>query len=192
MSAETQFVEIMRSWLTSLPHDLKILYEAASDENLSRATRELATGAILYTVSPSDLVSHDRDDFSGYADDCLLVRLALRQGLAGNDEDCATFRSRFDEFFANLDDELDVCKQAMGELFPWVESKIDRLSSLEYKSKKVAQYLDDDELSEQLYEDGLEFRTEYPIDEDDLADRFKKASTVLEGMQRRRDQEARQ
>lgn len=186
-----RFVDTMRSWLASLPHDLKILFEATTDENLSRDARELACGAIIYTVSPKDFINADKGEFSGYADDCLLLRLALQRGLRKDDEDAAYFRSRFGEFFECLDEELGVCREAMGDLYQWLETKVDSLKTLEYKGKKVPQYLDDDELSEQLYEDGLGFATEYPVDEDDLSDRFKKSSTIIEVMQRRKDEEDR-
>lgn len=193
MDPETgrRFVDMMRSWLVSLPHDLKILYEASSDENLEREARALAVGAIIYAVSPNDFISSDREDFAGYADDCIMLRLALQRIASGNDEDSEFFRSRFPEFFEKLDEELELCREAMGgELFGWLESKVESLKSLEYKGKKVAQYLDDEEAGEFLYEDGLGFATEYPIDEEDLGDRFKKASTIIEVIQRRKTQEA--
>ena len=186
-----RFVDTMRAWLISLPHDLKILYEASADENLDRAARELATGAIIYTISPTDFVSSDRSDFSGYADDCVILRLALRRIASKDDEDSKQFRDRFEDFFASLDEELDVCKQAMGDLYAWLDAKVDHLTAGEYKSKKVPTYVDDEEQSELLYEDGLVFATEYPVDEDDLADRFKKASTILEVIQRRKTDEDR-
>src|SRR5688572_18350632 len=167
----------MRGWLIALPHDLKILYEAVSDANLDRASRELAVGAIIYVVSPSDFITSDRSDFSGYADDCLILRLALSRIAAQKDEDSQQFCDRFGDFFGSLDDELAVCRKAMAELYVWLDSLVDGLTKLEYKGKKAPAYLDDDELSELLYEDGLAFATEYPVDEDDLADRFKKAST---------------
>jgi uncharacterized membrane protein YkvA (DUF1232 family) len=184
-------VDTMRAWLISLPHDLKILYEAHADENLDRAARELATGAIIYTISPTDFISSDRSDFTGYADDCIILRMTLRRIAAKADEDSQQFRERFQDFFASLDDGLEVCKQAMGDIYTWLESRVDHLTELEYKGKKVRVYLDDDELSEALYEDGLEFGTEYPVDEDDLADRFKKASTILEVIHRRKVEEDR-
>ena len=184
-----RFVDTMRGWLISLPHDLKILYEATSDENLDRASRELATGAIIYVVSPSDFITSDRSDFSGYADDCLILRLALGRIVANKDEDSEQFRERFADFFASLPDELGVCKKAMGELYSWLDSLVDGLPRLEYKGKKVAVYLDDDEASEMLYEDGLAFATDYPVDEDDLSDRFKKASTIIDVIQKRKVEE---
>lgn len=186
-----RFVDTMRAWLISLPHDLKIVYEASADENLDRSARELATGAIIYIISPTDFVSSDRSDFSGYADDCVILRLALLRIVAKDDEDSKQFRDRFEDFFASLDEELGVCKQAMGDLYGWLEARVDHLTEGEYKSKKVPAYVDDDELSELLYEDGLVFATEYPVDEDDLADRFKKASTILEVIQRRKTDEDR-
>lgn len=191
MDAETgrRFVETMRSWLISLPHDLKILYEAATDENLERASRELAVGAIIYVVSPNDFISSDRDDFSSYADDCIMLRLALRNIVATGDEDSEFFKSRFPEFFDSLGEEIAVCEKAMGELFTWLESRLDQLGKLEYKGKKIPAYLDEDEDGELLYEDGLGFRTEYPVDEDDLHDRFKKSSSIIEVIQRRKDEE---
>jgi uncharacterized membrane protein YkvA (DUF1232 family) len=181
-----RFVKTMRSWLITLPHDLKILYEASSDENLQREARELAIGAIIYTVSPNDFISTDRQDFTSYADDCIMLRLALRRIIADDGEDADFFKSRFAEFFAKLDEELGVCAEAMGEIFSWLDSKVDGLKLLEYKGKKVPQYLDDDEAGEFLYEDGLGFATEYPVDEDELIDKFKKASTILEVLQRRK------
>lgn len=188
---DTRFVETMRSWLIALPHDLKVLYEAAADENLERATRELMVGAIIYVVSPTDFISTDRDEFAGYADDCIMLRLALRRLADSDDEDAEFFRSRFPEFFEALADEMEICRAAMGELFDWLANRLEELKGLEYKGKKVAQYIDDDEASELLYEDGLGFRTEYPVEEEDLVDKFKKASTILEVISRRKVEEDR-
>ena len=183
-----RFVETMRSWLVSLPYDLKILYEASTDENLSQASRQLAIGAIIYAISPSDLIS-DRDTYASYADDCLLLRLALKSAVGTEDEDEAFFRSRFPEFFETLDSELETCEQALGDLYPWLTSKVSWLATQTYKNKSVSQYFESEELQETLYEDGLEFRTEYPVSEDDISDRFKKPSSVIDLLRRAKDQE---
>jgi uncharacterized membrane protein YkvA (DUF1232 family) len=192
VSNEQRFVETMQSWLVSLPHDLKILFEAKDDENLDREAREYAIGAIIYAVSPNDFISADRhDSFLSYCDDCLLLRMALQRVIKEDNEDTEFFKSRFSDFFDTLDEELAVCKEAMGGLYDWLESKVEALRGLEYKGKKVPAYLEDEEASEYLYEDGLGFRTEYPVDEADLSDRFKKASTVLSAMQRWKEKDER-
>jgi hypothetical protein len=79
----------------------------------------------------------------------------------------------------------------MGDLMTWLESKVGVLPALEYKGKKVAKFLDDDEARGQLFDDGLVFRTDYPVDEKTIGDKLKKASTITEVMKRRKAEEAR-
>jgi len=189
-TVESKFVELVRSWLVSLPHDLKIAFDAMDDENLPRAVREVATGVVIYVVSPNDSIQDRNDAVVSYADDALLLRLALAKAL-GKGEDEQAFRDRFPELFDQLDDNLTLCQSVMGELMTWLESKVGALRTAEYKGKKLAMYLDDDEAREALFDDGLVFRTDYPVDEKTIADKLKKATTVTEVMKRRKAEEAR-
>ena len=189
-TAESKFVELVRDWLVSLPHDLKIAFDAMDDENLPRAVREVAAGVIAYVVSPNDAVTDRNDAVVSYADDAVLLRLALQKAL-GSGEDEQAFRERFPELFEGLEEKLTVCNTVMGELMVWLESKVKTLPTLEYKGKKIAKYLDDDESREQLFDDGLVFRTDYPVDEKTIGDKLKKASTVTEVMKRRKAEELR-
>jgi uncharacterized membrane protein YkvA (DUF1232 family) len=174
----------------SLPHDLKIAFDAMDDENLPRPVREVAVGVIAYVVSPNDFIADRNDTVVSYADDVLLLRLALSKAL-GKGEDEQAFRDRFPELFDSLEENLALCKSVMGELMTWLESKVGVLPAFEYKGKKVAKFLDNDEAREQLFDDGLVFRTDYPIDEKTIADKLKKASTITDVMKRRRAEEAR-
>lgn len=188
ITAESKFVELVRSWLVSLPHDLKIAFDAMDDENLPRTVREIATGAAIYVVSPND---GDRNDLVvSYADDAVLLRLALHKAL-GKSEDEQAFRDRFPELFENLEDNLKLCKSVLGDLMTWLEAKVGNLKAIDYKGKKVPAYLDDDEAREQLFDDGLVFRTDYPVDEKTIGDKLKKAATIIEVMKRRKADEAR-
>jgi hypothetical protein len=188
ITAESKFVELVRSWLVSLPHDLKIAFDAMDDENLPRAARELATGVVIYVVSPKDSVSGS--DAVSYCDDAVLLRLALQKALAGG-EDEQSFRERFPELFDGLDENLKLCKSVMGDLMTWLEQKVGTLRSVAYKGKKLAAYLDDDEAREQLFDDGLVFRTDYPVDEKTIGDKLKKAATIVDAMKRHKAEEAR-
>jgi len=189
-ATEAKFVELVRNWLVSLPHDLKIAFDAMDDENLPRPVREVAAGVVAYVVSPNDFVSDRNDAVVSYADDAMLLRLALQKALGkGEDEDA--FRQRFPELFENLDENLVLCQTVMGDLMAWLEAKVAVLPKMDYKGKKVAKYLDDEEAREQLFDDGLVFRTDYPVDEKTIADKLKKASTVTEVMKRRKQEEAR-
>lgn len=195
INADSRFVELVRGWLVSLPHDLKIAFEAMDDENLPRAARELAVGAIIYVVSPNDYVKDRNDSVVSYVDDAILLRLALRKVLSHGETDAEAatgFRGRFPEVFETLETDLELCKAQMGDLMGWLDGKLATLKNLEYKSKKAPAFLDDDEAREELFEYGLVFRTEYPIDEETIGDKLKKASTVTDVMKRRRAEEARQ
>ena len=194
-NADSRFVELVRAWLVSLPHDLKIAFEAMDDENLPRPARELAVGAIIYVVSPNDYVKDRNDHVVSYVDDAILLRLALRTLLSHGETDAEAangFRGRFPEVFETLDQDLELCKAQMGDLMSWLDGKTATLKTLEYKGKKSPAFLDDDEAREELFEYGLVFRTEYPIDEETIGDKLKKASTVTDVMKRRRAEEARQ
>lgn len=70
---------MVRGWLVSLPHDLKIAFDAMDDENLPRNARELAVGTIIYIVSPNDSVSDRNDTVVSFTDDAVLLRLGLRK-----------------------------------------------------------------------------------------------------------------
>ena len=189
-AAESKFVELMRSWLVSLPHDLKIAFDAMDDENLPRAVRETATGVVIYVVSPNDSVSDRNDAVASYADDALLLRLALQKAL-GKGEDEQAFRERFPELFEGLEDNLKLCKSVMGDLMTWLESKVGSLKSMDYKGKKAPAYIDNGEAREELFDDGLVFRTDYPVDEKTIGDKLKRAATVVEAMKRRKADELR-
>ncbi|MEO9156711.1 MAG: hypothetical protein ABI591_13970 [Kofleriaceae bacterium] len=190
INAESQFVELVRSWLVSLPHDLKIAFDAMDDENLPRPSRELATGVAMYIVSPKDSVKDKNDAVVSFADDAVLLRLVFQKALGkGEDEDA--FRDRFPELFDNLDENLALCKQFMGELMTWLESKVGTLKTSSYKGKKLAIYLDNEEAREALVDDGLVFRTDYPVDEKTIGDKLKRSATIIETMKRARAEEVR-
>ena len=160
------------------------------DENLPRPVREVAAGVVAYVISPNDSVSDRNENVVSFADDALLLRVALQKAL-GAGEDETAFRGRFPELFDELDENLTICKNVMGELMTWLESKVKNLPSLDYKGKKVVKYLDDEEAREQLFDDGLVFRTDYPVDEKTIGDKLKKAATVVDVMKRRKADEAR-
>jgi uncharacterized membrane protein YkvA (DUF1232 family) len=190
INEESKFVELVRAWLVSLPHDLKIAFDAMDDENLPRQVRELATGVVAYVVTAKDSSADRNDAIVGYTDDALLLRLALQKGLAKGEDEQA-FRDRFPELFEGLDDNLKLCKSIMGDLMTWLEGKVGALRTVSYKGKKIATYLDNGEAREELFDDGLVFRTDYPVDEKTIGDKLKKAGTVLDVMRRRRADEAR-
>ena len=191
INAESKFVDLMRGWLVALPHDLKVAFDAMDDENLPRAARELAVGAIIYVVSPHDVIGDRNDQIASFTDDALLLRLALLEVVAQSAEDGKAFRDRFPEVFDGIEDDLKLCSGVLGDLMSWLKGKLGTLRTQVYKGNKLVKYLDDDEAREQLFEDGLVFRTDYPVDERTVGDKLKKVTTITEVMKRARAEEAR-
>ena len=181
-----RFLDVVAKWLVSLPHDLRVLFEAKDEPNLEREARETAAGAILYILGPD---TSGEDKFFRFADDAILLRAALAKVKAEGGEGASAFSSRFDDYFTGLDASLDVCREAMGATYDWLSSKVDALTKQTYKGKKLALYIDDDEAAELLYADGLAFETDYPIDEDKLSMRLKKPETLLDPLRRMAEQD---
>lgn len=179
---ERRFLTTISSWIVSLPHDLKVLFEAKDEPNLDREAREIAAGAILYVLTPDTSSS---EDFVSFADDAVVLREALLAVIRHGGEGARDFRDRFAEYYDTLDADLDVCKQVMGDTHTWLAGKIDGLKKLVYKGKKVSLYLDDDAAGQELYDDGLAFATDYPIDEEKLSMRLKKVETLLDPLKRK-------
>jgi len=179
---ERLFLSTVFGWIVSLPHDLKVLFEAKDEPNLEREARELAAGAILHALSAD---TTGDENFVSFADKAIVLRAALRAIVAKGGDEATAFRDRFDDLYRTLEADLDVCRAALGDSYEWTETRVENLGRHLYKGQKVAQYLDDEEEAELLYEDGLAFATDYPIDEDKLSMRLKKPETLLEPLRRR-------
>jgi hypothetical protein len=183
---ERQFLGRLTEYVVSLPFDLKVLQEAVSDPDLSRSSRELAAGTIIHTLLPQEGDSPQR-----YVDDVFLVRAALAR-IGSDGEGGEEFRARFAaEVFDRLGSDLDLFRAVLGELWPWLEGKLVSMPRQVLKGKRVAQCLDDDEANAFLYEQGLEFQTNYPANEEQVRNKLRRVDTLLELLQRRRTDEAR-
>ena len=186
MTVEHQFVERMRTLLVSLPYDLKVLFEAMTDEDLPLDARKLATAAAIYCLSPSDGIP-DTIGLVGFTDDAIVVRLVLKQVLDLGGEDVARYPERFPEQFENLDEDLTLVRSYLGESMDWLERRMQlkNIEDLRYKGKTVSGYLADDESAQRLYNEGLTFTTDYEID-DEAVQRLTSAKPVLEAFDKRR------
>src|SRR5262249_8922162 len=159
--AERPFLEKVSEYLLSLPFDLKILQEAVTDPDLDKEAREIAAGAIIHTIQPQE-----GEGLLRFADDVLVVRAAFQRIVADGSEGAKAFRDRFGEVYDKLDDDCTVFGDYLGELWPWLTSKLSGFPKLVLKGKKPAQYIDDDEAATLLYEEGLEFQTNYDVKEE--------------------------
>jgi hypothetical protein len=186
MGAATEgFLEKVTEYPLSLPFDLKILQEAVADPDLDRGARELAAATIVHTLLPQDGEVPGR-----YVDDVLWVRAALHRISADNSEGAQAFRARFEDVYGRLDDDIATFERALGDLWPWLTSKLDSFTKLSLKGVKPSECVEDDEAATLLYEEGLAFQTNYPVSENQVQNKIRKVETILDILNRRRAEEA--
>lgn len=185
---ERRFLSLLGGYLLSLPFDLKALQEAVADDNLDRAARELAAGAIVHTLLPQE----GGEGPLRFADDVLFVRVAFREVAARGGDSAAAFRDRFREIFDPLDADLVVLEKQLGaDLWQWLSGKVAGFARLPFKGKRASQYVDDDDAQSLLYDEGLEFETNYNVTEEQVKNRLRRADQVVELLGKRRADEAR-
>jgi hypothetical protein len=188
-NTERTFLETMSRALVSLPFDLKILLEAVADSDLERAAREIAAGTVVHVITPKD---GNVDAPLRFAEDVVQLRLALAKIAAEGGEGAPAFRERFAEDYTRFDEELGLFRQALGGgIVDWLDSRWGSLLKGVYAKKKVAMFVDDEEVGTFLYDEGLRFATLYPITEKSLAGRVKQAQPFVDHLARKRDQDKR-
>lgn len=184
---EKRFVARMRELLVTLPYDLKVLFEAMSDQNLPEEARRLAAGGVIYCLSPSDPIP-DSVGLVGLVDDAILVRFVLERLLELGGDEAAGYPERFPEQFEGLREDVALIRDYLGDALGWMDERVRRLPEGRYKGKTVATYTDDEDALQFLYEEGLEYATEYEVD-DERAQRLTSGRPVLEAFQARQQVE---
>jgi hypothetical protein len=177
---ERSFLSKLGEYLLSLPFDLKILQEAASNLDLHPAARELAAGTIMHTLLPQEGEGPLR-----FVDDVLLVRAGFAVVRAKGGEAFAPFRERFPEVYEKLDDDLQVFEDQLGELWRWLSGKIETFGRLTFKGKRATQYIENEDNLSLLYDEGLEFETNYNVSEEQVRNRLRRVEQVVELLTKR-------
>jgi len=189
-STEKRFVQRIRELLVSLPYDMKVLFEAISDENLPAEARQMAASAAISCLSPSDPIP-DSTGLLGYVDDVVVVRLALKRFLELGGEEGQSYRERFVEQFRSLDEDLALLKAYLGEAIDWIQNRMEKaLLKAKYKGKDARTYVKEDEACVFLYEEGQDFATRYDID-DESAVKLQNGKVVVDAFRRRMAQGSR-
>jgi len=81
-------------------------------------------------------------------------------------------------------------EDVLGDLWPWLTGKLETFRKPPYKGKTPSQYVDDDEAASFLYEEGLEFQTNYNVTEDKVRNSVRRVDAILESLNKRRTEDA--
>lgn len=176
------FLERVSEYLVSLPYDLKVLQEAVTDPDLDKSARVLAASTVMHTLLPQE----GEPGPMRYVDDVLYVRAALDQIGRADGEGAKAFRERFDnEIYGRLEEDITLFKSFLGELWPWLVGKLGTFQKLSLKGKKATQAVDDDEIATLLYDEGLAFETNYPVNEEQVRNKLRRAEPIMELLRKR-------
>jgi hypothetical protein len=177
-----KFVAKVQEYLVSLPFDLKVLQEAVVDTDLDHGVRELCAAVLLNAHGPQEGALPDP-----YIDDVLFLRVALEAIARDESEGARKFRERYAEVFEGLVSDVALFKQSIGaELWTWVEGRARALTRLSFKGKRPVLFVDDEASGEALYEDGLDFQTNYKVTEERVQNKLRRPESIVEVLQKKR------
>ena len=127
-----------------------------------------------------------------FVDDVLLVRAAIKRVVADGGEHAKEFVARFDgEVYGKLDDDLTAVRRGTSAICGRGSPASSRPSGKPpYKGKTPSQYVDDEEAAALLYEEGLEFQTNYNVTEDKVRNSVRRVDAILESLNKRRAEDA--
>lgn len=168
-------------YLVSFPFDLKILQEVITDSEVEHGVRELCAGMLIHSLGPQEGPIPDR-----FVDDVVMLRITFDRVRTQGGEGAAGIAARFEETFSRLDDDLRLFEQALGpELWTWLCGRIGGYSRLVFKGRRPLQYVDDEANWDPLYEDGLDFQTNYNVTDSQVRNRLRRPEQIVEILQKR-------
>jgi hypothetical protein len=178
------FLARVSECLVSLPFDFKILQEAVAQPELERSVRKAAAGLLVQSLSPQDGPSPER-----YIDDAIWLRMALGQILAqveqGSDA-AREFCQRFDDVFATVASDLKLFESYLGPgLWSWLGARMTPPVRTLLRGKRADDYVDDEKSWDGLYEDGLDFQTNYDVTDERVQNRLRRPEQIADYLQRR-------
>jgi uncharacterized membrane protein YkvA (DUF1232 family) len=186
---EKRFLATVSRQLVALPYDMKILFEAITDEELEHSARVQAAGGVMYVVGPFDAIA-DNQPLIGFVDDVIVLRIVVDELRKKDPEITGRLIDRYSESFSTLDDDLKIYRDFLGAAYGFLEHKAHVMATSTYKGHTAKQYVDDPEAQSFLYDESLAFQTDYDFDEE-KASRLKKANAIVESLQRKMAEEKR-
>jgi hypothetical protein len=178
------FLARVSDCLVSLPFDFKVLHEAVAEPELERSVRKAAAGVLIHALTPQDGPSPER-----FVDDVIWLRMALGQILAQveqGSQPAADFCRRFDDIFASVASDLKLFETYLGPpLWGWLIGRLSPPPRTLLRGKRADDYVDDEKSWDGLYEDGLDFQTNYDVTDERVQNRLRRPEQVSEHLQRR-------
>lgn len=166
--------------IISLPYDTKVLQEVVADPELELKAREKAASVLIHILGEKAVCS-----IESCIEDSLYLKMSLFEVIGM--EGAEVFQERFAEFLDTLQQDLPLLKLHLGDtLWEWLEQKLAGFIKVPFKGKKAAQYVEDEQGLMDLYEEILEFQTDYPITEAQVTNKLRRSEQIKEILEKHR------
>lgn len=137
--------KVAARWLPTFQHDLKdFLRVVADDPELDDGLRQIAVGVVLYTLAPGDVIP-DSAGVVGYLDDALALRVVLDELREKAPSRFDAYADRLPELTESTGDDFDVFRAVLGDVYEPFRAKVLASPAIEFKGKKAAELLNDDD-----------------------------------------------
>jgi uncharacterized membrane protein YkvA (DUF1232 family) len=113
------------------------------DQDLDDRLRELAFGAVLYGLTPGDIIPDSSNPPLGYVDDALALRVILAKIAQDAPATFERYRARLPELCDPLDADIESAKEYLGDLYEPFVARVCQATTLEYKGKSVRDAFED-------------------------------------------------
>lgn len=180
MDHKKEFIEFLYRSIGEISQDTKILFEMLDDGELDDKERLRSAGTLLYLLAPGDLIP-DTFGLLGHADDSLVMRMTMNHILVKTPDRKEHYEQRYPEVFGCLEQDLGAAHAYLGEIYPWIETWLERLERIEFKGKKAEFFLDEDDVDagSWLYDEINEALLDIDFDDDDLKRELRKVDRIL-------------
>jgi uncharacterized membrane protein YkvA (DUF1232 family) len=164
--------------LKELPDCIMLLWEIIADEEVEQDARLIALGAIIYVVSPWDMIP-DILPGIGYVDDVIVLRIALEVITRHAHGSTTKYRKKYDEIFSHLSEDLIILKCTLGRVYTWLRGKVEVFGQIRYRGKTSEQILNSLHLKENLCEASMVIVANYHQDEKRFLQEVKSVEKLL-------------
>lgn len=183
--AQSDFEEVVREAILSLPQDLKAMLRIVEDPDLDDDHRTLAAGALLHVLSASNAIPGMRG-LLAYVDDVIVLRLVLERLSREQPEVMERHRQDSPDLLEPLGEQMAAVRAYLGELITVLEKATDALPKLTHQGHSAEQCAHDDGASTWLYDAVHEaLVNELDFDEDDVARAVKSVDQIVRPLQQR-------
>ena len=183
--SQGRFEEALRDGMLSLPQDLKAMLRVHEDPDLDDNARVLVSGALLHVLSGANAIPGITGTLA-FADDVIVLRMALAKIAESSSEVVARHREEYPEVYEVWDEQVDAVRERFGDLMSVLDRVVDGLPNITFQGHSAKQCAKSEEDGTWLYDSVQEAIVEqFEFDEDEVARALKSADDLATHLRQR-------